>query len=92
MCDIDWYDDTGLNFGRINIFVFVIKNLSNIFFFLQKRKGQPKPEGLPLAHAPRFSGFSGIKSMAYFSGLLVFYWALLYIYIFSQLHFNVGFY
>jgi hypothetical protein len=81
MCDTDWYDDTGLNFGRINIFVFVTKDLSNIFLFLQKRKGQPKPEGLPLAHAPRFSG---IKSMAYFSGLLVFYWALFfYIYIFS---------
>jgi hypothetical protein len=80
MCYADWYDVTGLNFGQINIFVFVIKDLSNIFFFSQKRKGQPKHGGLPLAYAPRFSS---IKSMAYFSGLLFFYWAFFYLFFFS---------
>ena len=45
MCYADWYDVTGLNFGQINIFVFVIKDLSNIFFFsLKKERDNPSTE------------------------------------------------
>jgi len=60
-----------------------------ISFSLSKKEGIAKHGGLPLALALRFSG---IKSMACFSGFLVFYWALFYPFFFSQFHFNVGFY